>query len=337
MKINIALLPLLLVLVLANLRCGSVDIPAREGVNAIIGRGVSHDSWAFIVLQSRLPQAVTAIFCGAALATSGLLLQTTFRNPLAGPDILGISSGANLGVALVMLLMGGVVYVGGNDTQSGLYLAGLLAQTSGALIGAVCIILLLIAMQTVVRRPLMLLIIGVMISYLASSAVSLLSYLAAAERLKGFVVWGMGTFGNVTTRQLPWFVALNIIGLLLAVLLIKPLNAIQLGEEYARSLGINTHGVQRRMLIVTGLLTGASTAFCGPVAFLGLAVPHVARMMCRTADHRTLLPCTILCGSCVALLCNILCTIPETVILPLNAVTSLLGAPVILYIILRSR
>ena len=301
-----------------SLLIGSVSIPASQVVAAVTGGEVERESWRYIILESRLPQTVTAMLCGASLAASGLMLQTAFRNPLAGPSILGITNGASLGVAIVMLVTGGS-----------------LAVVVSAFIGAVAVIALLLLASTIVSSNLMLLIVGIMISYLVSSVVSMVHTIANADNIQSYVLWGMGSFNNVTLEQLPLFTALTLVGLLQAVLLIKPLNALMLGDEYARNLGVNVRRVRRWLLLSTGLLTGISTAYCGPVAFIGLAVPHIARLMMRTADHLTLMPVTIVMGAVVALLCNVISVLPQHSVLPLNAVTPLFGAPVIIYIMLK--
>ena len=316
-----------------SLLIGSVSIPASQVVAALTGGEVERESWRYIILESRLPQTVTAMLCGASLAASGLMLQTAFRNPLAGPSILGITNGASLGVAIVMLVTGGTLTLQVSDV--GMFLAGSLAVVVSAFIGAVAVIALLLLASTIVSSNLMLLIVGIMISYLVSSVVSMVHTIANADNIQSYVLWGMGSFNNVTLEQLPLFAVLTLVGLLQAVLLIKPLNALMLGDDYARNLGVHVPQVRRWLLLSTGLLTGISTAYCGPVAFIGLAVPHIARLMMRTADHLTLMPVTIVMGAVVALLCNVISVLPQHSVLPLNAVTPLFGAPVIIYIILK--
>lgn len=316
-----------------SLLIGSVSIPASQVVAALTGGEVERESWRYIILESRLPQTVTAMLCGASLAASGLMLQTAFRNPLAGPSILGITNGASLGVAVVMLLTGGTLALQVSDF--GLFLAGNLAVVVSAFIGAIAVIALLLLASTIVSSNLMLLIVGIMVSYLVSSVVSLVHTVANADNIQSYVLWGMGSFNNVTLGQLPLFTVLTLVGLLQAVLLIKPLNALMLGDEYARNLGVKVPQVRRWLLLSTGLLTAVSTAYCGPVAFIGLAVPHIARLLTRTADHLTLMPVTIAMGAVVALMCNVISVLPEHSVLPLNAVTPLFGAPVIIYIILK--
>lgn len=287
----------------------------------LTGGESSKASWSFIVWEARLPQALTALLCGGALAVCGLMLQTAFKNPLAGPSILGINSGASLGVAFVMLLFGGSVTAG---TFS---LSGFLSVLAGAFIGAMAIMALILFFSTLIKSNVMLLITGIMIGYIASSAISLLNFFATAEGVQSYIIWGMGNFGGVSLQQMPAFASVTLLGLAGALMLIKPLNALLLGERYAENLGVNIRRVRNWLLVVTGLLTAITTAFCGPVAFIGLAVPHVARMLLGTSNHHSLLPVTILSGGAVALLCNLICILPgDAGIIPLNAVTPIIGA-----------
>ena len=321
-----------LVLFALNLLLGSVSIPAGDVVSILLGDQTAKASWQFIVLESRLPQAITATLCGAALAVSGLMLQTAFRNPLAGPSVFGVNSGAGLGVALVMLFLGGGLSVGSVS------ITGFAAILLAAFVGAMMVMAIIFFFSTLVRNSVMLLIIGIMIGYISNSAISLLNFFATDEGVKSYMVWGMGSFGGVSMDNMPVFVIVTLAGLLGALLLIKPLNALMLGDRYAENLGVNIMRVRNWLLIVTGLLTAITTAFCGPVAFIGLAVPHIARLLLTTDNHRQLLPATLLCGSVVALVCNLICYLPgESGVIPLNAVTPLIGAPVIIYVIARKR
>ena len=315
-------------LLMLNLLVGSVAIPAHEVLAILSGQDVGKPSWQFIILQSRLPQALTALLCGAALSTSGLLLQTSFQNPLAGPSIFGINSGAALGVALVMLLLGGSV-------STALFsVGGAWAVLLAAFVGAMAVTGIIFMFAQWVKSSVMLLIIGMMIGYLASSAIALLNFFATQEGVKSFTMWGMGNFGGVSLSQLPMFTGAIVIGLVGSVLLIKPLNALLLGETYARNLGVNVRTMRSWLLVITGWLTAVTTAYCGPVAFIGLAVPHLARLVIGTDNHLQLLPITMAMGALIALLCQLVCVLPGSQgILPLNAVTPLIGAPVIIYII----
>ncbi|MBQ3631231.1 MAG: iron ABC transporter permease [Prevotella sp.] len=326
--ILVAAIALLFVL---NLLTGSIRIPAADVLNILLGNadGVK-PSWHYIIMESRLPQAITATLCGAALAVSGLMLQTAFRNPLADPSIFGISSGAGLGVALTMLLLGGSFSVGS------LQVGGFVAVILAAFVGAMTVMAIILFFSTLVRNHVMLLIIGIMIGYVSSSAIALLNFFATDEGVKSYMVWGMGSFGGVSMQHMPLFAAITLLGIGGALLLIKPLNALMLGDRYAENLGVSIRRVRNMLLVTTGLLTAITTAFCGPVSFIGLAVPHIARMLLRTDNHRLLLPGTLLCGAVVALLCNLVCYLPgESGIIPLGAVTPLMGAPVIIYVIVK--
>lgn len=327
-----ALAGIIVVLMAANLAFGSVDIPLKAVGNILLGGEVEKESWQFIVWESRVPQCITALLCGAALSASGLMLQTVFSNPLADSSILGISSGASLGVALVLLAGGGSIVAGE------FALSGFLSVVAGAFAGAVLVMAVIMFLSVVIKNNVMLLIAGIMIGYVVSSVISLLNFFSTAEGVHSFVIWGMGNFGGVSMAQLPGFSIVTLLGLLVAILLIKPLNALLLGTRYAENLGINIRRIRNWLLLATGLLTAVTTAFCGPVAFIGLAVPHVARLMLGTSNHNSLMPVTLLTGSAVALLCNLICILPgEAGIIPLNAVTPLLGAPVIIYVIVNQR
>ena len=319
------------VLFLLNLFTGSVSIPAGDVIDILFHGDINNGPMDFIILGSRLPQALTALLAGSALTVAGLLLQTAFRNPLAGPSILGITSGAGLGVALVMLLLGGTI------SFAGFSAGGYVAVLIGALAGSLAVMALLLLFSVWLKSDLMLLIAGIMTGYLTSSVVTLLNYLSSAEGIQSFTMWGMGSFGSVSRDQLPVFSIAIGIGLLLSILLVKPLNIILLGENYARNLGISMQWVRNMLLVATGVLTSVVTAFCGPIGFIGLAVPHISRMIFRTSDHRVMIPGCILSGAVTGLLCNLLCILPRDMILPLNGVTPLIGVPVILYVIFKKR
>ena len=315
-----------------NLTTGSVQIPFADILDILCGRFIGKESWEYIILENRLPQTLTAILCGASLSVCGLMLQTAFRNPLAGPDVFGISSGAGLGVALVMLLLGGTV------STSIFTVSGFLAILTAAFVGAIAVTALILFLSTLVRNSVLLLIVGIMVGYVSSSAVSLLNFFASEEGVKSYMVWGMGNFGGVSMDHIPLFSILCLIGIIASFLLVKPLNILLLGPQYAESLGISTRQIRNILLVVVGLLTAITTAFCGPISFIGLAIPHIARLLFRTENHQTLLPGTVLCGAVIALLCNFICFLPgETGIIPLNAVTPLIGAPVIIYVVLQRR
>lgn len=305
---------------------GSVDIPLTNVYAILCGDDGQRESWKYIVVENRLPQMLTALLAGGALAVSGLLLQTVFRNPLAAPDIFGITSGASLAVALLALAPG---------VAASLALS-CLSYVAAAFVGAVAVTATIWSIGKTLRNNVMLIIVGVMIGYLSYSAITLLNFFATEEGVKNFAVWGMGNFGNVSMEQMPVFASLAILGSLSTLLLVKPLNAMLLGDRYAENLGVNVQRTRNVLILITGLLTAVVTAFCGPIAFVALAVPHIARLLLRTSDHRHLLPITILMGSVVALFCNVLTTLPGDLgILPLNAVTPIVGAPVIIYVIIK--
>lgn len=322
----------ILLLFAANLLYGSVKIPAGEVLSILFGGECERAAWRHIILESRLPQAITALLTGAALSVSGLMLQTAFNNPLAGPDILGINSGAGLGAAIVLLLFGGIIPAGN------LFIDGSLALVGAAFLGALLVTALILFFASRLRGHAMLLIIGMMLSYIVSSVVSLLNFFSTAEGVQSYMMWGMGNFGGVSRSQLPLFTLFVFVGLAIAVCLIKPLNALLLGERYAENLGVNIRRTRSMLLLSTGLLVAITTAYCGPINFIGLAVPHMARLLLGTGNHRTLLPTTLLCGSAIALLCNLISTLPgDNGLLPLNAITPIIGAPVIIYVIISRR
>jgi iron complex transport system permease protein len=316
-------------LFLCSLFYGTVSIPARAVMDILFGREVELNVWTSIVMQSRFPQAVTALLSGAALAVSGLMLQTMFRNPLAGPSILGISSGANLGVAIVMLYSGGII---------GQSFSGHFSVIVAAFAGAVAVLLLILYFSIRVRNSELVLILGIIIGYLASAGISALNSMAASDSIRAYVLWGMGSFSDVHRIELPLYSAVIVSGLFFSLLLIKPLNALLLGDNYAANLGVNIINTRIYILLITGYLTATVTAYCGPVTFIGLIVPHIARMLTGSSNQKTLLPSTILAGAIVALLCNLLTVIQfGKSLLPLNAVTPFIGAPVIVYVIMKNK
>lgn len=324
------------ILFLINLAFGSVSIPLDQVANILTGGSSGKASWDFIILQSRLPQAITAIFCGASLAVSGLMLQTYFRNPLAGPSVLGISNGASLGVAIVMLALGGTLGAAG-EMGTGLKLTGSVLVIIAAFAGAVIVTMLYLVVTRFIKSNLIILILGIMVGYMTSSVVTLLNFFATVENVHSFVSWGMGSFSNVTTAQLPLLCGTSLVGIIIALALTKSFNMLLLGENYAANLGANLSRIRSMVLISTGILTAVTTAFCGPVSFIGLAVPHIARLIINSEDHRVLLPATLMSGAAIAMLCNIISVLPQQMIIPLNAVTPLFGAPVIIYIILKRK
>lgn len=305
----------------ANVYWGSVHVPWSE---------LLEERWHFIVWKSRFPQAITAWLTGAALGSCGLLLQSYFRNPLAGPSILGITSGANLMVALVTL--GNTGWIASQSmaphSQSLLVVA--------ALTGAFAVLGVLLLLGRRVRSQVTLLIVGIMLSYLTSALITLLGYYATAQGVQQLMLWGMGDFGSVGSEGLGAYTLLIMLGLTASLLLIKPLNGWMQGEFYAMNLGIDLKRTQWMVLGVTGLLAAVTTAWCGPIAFVGLSMPHVARMLLRTDDHGLLLPASMLLGALCCELCLGLSTLPDGgTLLPINALTPLFGIPVILYVLLK--
>ena len=325
------IIAMLIMLIVANLLIGSGDIDPLAVWQIVTGRGHENHVWEIIILNTRLPMIATAALSGAALSVSGLLLQTAFNNPLAGPSILGVSTGASFGVAVVMLASGSALWL----TQSvGTYMTILI----GALAGAALVLIVLLLFSTMVHSSTMLLIIGILVSYLTSSAVSLLNFFATEEGVHSYVIWGLGNFSGVTPSQLPFFAFFIIATLALSTTLVKPLNALLLGRRYAENLGVNTKRTRNSLLIITGILTAGVTAFCGPISFIGLVVPHIARLVLNTSNHNRLLPATMLAGATVALLCTLISVLPQQVgVIPINAITPIIGVPIIIYIIINRK
>lgn len=315
-----------LALAALGLLTGSVDISLSQAWSALIHPN-GDSTFGVIVRRVRLPSIILAATAGGGLAAGGLLMQTLFRNPLAGPGVLGITSGASLGVALVMLAQ---------PLWFFLPLPQDLLVALAALGGAITVLLLIVLADRRVGDGITLLIMGLMVGYLCSALVSVLQVASDAGALKGFVIWGMGSFNGMDLPRLPWVVVPVILGLIAAVALAKPMNAMLLGDLYAESMGVPVKRVRRISIWTTGVLAGTITAFCGPIAFLGLATPHLARAMVRTADHRVLMPASILLGAVLALACDLIVrSFVGSASLPLNAVTSLLGAPVVVWVLLR--
>lgn len=336
MKRNVSIILLLvagiIMLFAMNLIVGSVRIPLADVCDILFDKFDGKESWKYIVMENRLPQALTAMLCGASLAVCGLMLQTAFRNPLAGPDVFGISSGAGLGVAIVMLFLGGSV------STTMFTVSGFLAILTSAFIGAIVVTMIILFLSTMVRNSILLLIVGLMVGYVSSSAVALLNFFASEEGVKSYMIWGMGNFGGVSMNHMLLFALLCLVGIIASIFLIKPLNIMLLGTQYAESLGINIRQIRNLLLVTVGLLTAVTTAFCGPVSFIGLAIPHISRLLFHTDNHQILLPGTVLTGAVIALFCNLICYLPgELGIIPLNAVTPLIGAPVIIYVIIKRR
>ena len=319
----------LLLLFVGNLFYGSIDIPCREVLSILTGGNAQRDVWRVVVLETRLPQALTALLAGASISVAGLLLQTLFRNPLAGPEVLGVNSGAGLGVALVMLLTGGMSAFG---------IGGYLAVLGGAFVGALVVMSVIVLFASLLRNNLFLLIAGVAVSYITSSAITLLNYFSTAEGVHSYMIWGMGSFSGLSMEHISFFAPVVLVLLFISLMMMKPLNALLIGDAYAANLGVNVKRVRGLALCVAGLLTAVVTAFCGPVSFIGLAVPHISRISIHSNNLRHLVPSTIILGGAVALLCNLLCQLPgENGLLPLGSITPLIGAPIIIYVVLKNR
>lgn len=332
--LTLFLLFAIVVLMIVNLLIGTVSIPVAEVCRILMGMGSDSEIRTNIILSSRLPQVLTAIVAGAGLAVSGLQMQTVFRNPLAGPSVLGISNGSALGVAFVILLSGQL----GGVALSRLGYLGDVAISIAAIVGALAVLMLIVWISQRVKGNVTLLIIGVMIGYLASAIIGVLKFLSPEEDVKAFVVWGLGSFSRVSGDQMVLFVVLMCVLLPLSFLLVKPMNILLLGERYASNLGLNVARARMQIIICSGVLVAIVTAYCGPIMFIGLAVPHLARALFRTSDHRQLMPATALCGAALALVCNFIARMPGFEgALPVNSVTALVGAPVIASVLFRRR
>lgn len=325
----IGLVGVLLLFAVLDLLLGSVKIPFHQFMAFITGEKVSDPIAAQILLNFRLPKTLTAIIAGSALAVSGLQMQTIFRNPLAGPYVLGISSGASLGVALVVL--------GLSAFSIPLWLSQLGIVTA-ALLGSMLVLLLILAVSIRIKDIMTILIIGMMFGSAASAIVSILQYFSNESMLRSFVIWTMGSLGSVTGIQVWIFALLTFIGLVLAILLARPLNVIYLGENYARNLGLKVGVVRFLVFLSTSLLAGATTAFCGPIGFIGIAVPHLVRMIFKTSNHTILIPATILAGAIVLLICDIIAQLPGMdFTLPINSIAALMGIPVVIYVVVKNK
>ena len=323
------------VLFLLNLFLGSVDIPFRSIWNILWGMDEGESViWQNIIWKSRVPQALTAMVAGAGLAVSGLQMQTVFRNPLAGPSVLGISSGASLGVAFVVLLSGSI----GGIALSRLGFMGEIALTMAAIIGALSIMALIVYVSQKVHGNVTLLIIGVMIGYVANAVIGVLKFFSVEEDIRAYVIWGLGSFARVSGNQMMVFVCIMAVLLPLSFLLIKTLNLLLLGDAYARNLGLNIKRARLQVIACSGVLVAIVTAYCGPITFLGLAVPHLCRGIFRSSDHRILMPTSLLAGAALALLCNLIARMPGFEgALPVNSVTALVGAPVVVSVLFKKR
>ena len=317
-----------------NLVLGSVSIPLRAGWNILWGTGNESVIWQNIIWKSRVPQALTALAAGAGLSVSGLQMQTVFRNPLAGPSVLGISSGASMGVAFVVLLSGSL----GGVALSKLGFMGEIALTIAAIAGSLSIMALIVFVSQKVRGNVTLLIIGVMIGYIANAVIGVLKFFSVEEDIRAYVIWGLGSFARVSGDQMTLFICIMVVLLPLSFLLVKTLNLLLLGDAYARNLGLNIKRARLLVITCSGVLVAIVTAYCGPIIFLGLAVPHLCRGMFRTSDHRILMPASLLAGASLALVCNLIARMPGFEgALPVNSVTALVGAPVVMSVLFNKR
>ncbi|MDE6170566.1 MAG: iron ABC transporter permease [Duncaniella sp.] len=324
---------ILLFLVL-NLLLGSVMIPASDVVEILLGGDGGNPIWRTIVLKSRLPQALTAIVAGAGLSVSGLLMQTVFRNPLAGPSVLGISSGASLGVAFVVLLSGSI----GGVALSRLGMMGEVTVTLAAIVGSMLVMSLIAYVAQKVRGNVTLLIMGVMIGYIANAVIGVLKFFSAEEDIRAYVIWGLGSFARVSGGQTTVFIVIMLCLLPLSFLLVKTLNLLLLGDSYASNLGLDIRRARLTVISCAGVLVAVVTAYCGPIVFLGLAVPHLCRGIFRTSNHAVLLPASLLAGASLALVCSLIARLPGFEgALPVNSVTALVGAPVVMWVLFNKR
>lgn len=327
----IALSILLLVCFFVNISLGSISIPNEAIFQSIFGT-LENTSWQYIIMDYRLPKAFTAIIVGSGLGISGLMMQTLFRNPLAGPFVLGITSGASLGVALVTM---------GASLFGGIFLGVLASKWSiviAATLGSFLVLLTVLIVSTKVRDAMTILIIGLMFGSISAAVVNVLSYFSSAEELQQYIFWGFGSLGNLSWNELLILFLVYLIGLLLSFATIKSLNSLLLGENYAKSLGLNIKRSRLLIIISTSLLAGTITAFAGPIAFIGLAIPHITRQIFNTSNHKVLLPAVFLFGAIIMLICDSIAQLPSSeYTLPINAITSLIGAPVVVWLLVRKR
>lgn len=326
----LGLIPVLLFFFIANISVGAIQIPFKQVALLLVGEEVDKESWKYIVLNYRLPKAIIAILVGIALSVSGLLMQTLFRNPMAGPYVLGLSSGASLGVAFVIL---GASFLP-------LYLQDFFISSGGvvaaSILGSFSILLLILIGARKVQDSMTLLIIGLMFGSFASAIVGVLTYFSSAEQLKRYTFWSMGSLGNLDWQAVMFFSTAVLIGLALSFKSFKALDALLLGERYAASLGIPVKSARLMIILATSVLAGASTAFAGPIAFIGLAVPHMARLLFKTSSHKWLCFASMFIGAILMLICDMITQFPgQSFVLPINAITSILGAPIVVWLILR--
>ena len=325
----ISLFIIAIIIFLWDIITGSVHIPLSEILGILFNNQDSDSASSVILLQSRLPKALTAVLAGAALPVAGLMMQTYFRNPVAGPDILGVSAGASLFVAIVMLSAGTIFSISAYNSYTIII---------AAILGSAIMLLIILAVAYKIKDSITLLIFGLMFGMAISAVVGILQYYSEKGALKLFILWTFGSLGGVTWSQLYLLAPLVIIGVITAVFFAKKLNLLLLGENYARSLGLNLQQIKYVIIFLTALLTGSITAFCGPIAFVGIAVPHLARMLFRTNDHYILIPASVLCGIIILLICDMLTLVSgDSGILPLNSITAFMGAPFVIYILWKNQ
>ncbi|MFG6685496.1 FecCD family ABC transporter permease [Mariniflexile sp. HNIBRBA6329] len=328
----LVLLTILIICFFTNISLGSVYIPFKDVFNSLIGSTTEQETWLHIIQNYRLPKALTAILVGSGLGISGLLMQTLFRNPLAGPFVLGISSGASLGVALVIL---------GSSVFGGVFMAFLISKWSiviAASLGSFLVLLAVLMVSIKVRDTMAILIIGLMFASITAAIVSVLSYFGSAQQLQQYIFWGFGSLGNLSWDELFVFFIIYCLGIIISLASVKSLNTLLLGENYAKSLGLNIKRSRLAIIISTSLLAGTITAFTGPIAFIGLAIPHLTRQIFNTSNHKILLPAVFLLGAIVMLICDSIAQVPNSdYTLPINAITSLVGAPVVIWLLVRKR
>lgn len=325
---------LILIFLFLNMVLGSVNIPMASVWHILTGNGDEPVTWQNIIWKSRFPQALTALVAGAGLSISGLQMQTVFRNPLAGPSVLGISSGASMGVAFVVLFSGSI----GGVALSHLGFMGEVALSMSAIVGSLSVMALIVFASHKVKGNVTLLIIGVMIGYLANAIIGILKFFSVEEDIKTYVIWGLGSFSRISGNQMMLFVTIMAVLIPLSFLLVKTLNLLMLGDGYARNLGLNIKRARVLVITCSGVLTAIVTAYCGPIIFLGLAVPHLCRAIFQTSDHRILMPASLVMGAALALACNLIARMPGFEgALPVNSVTALIGAPVVASVLFRKR
>ena len=323
---------ILFIFTVLNLSLGSVKIPFNELISILLGQGSENSSWEYIILQFRFPKAITAILVGAGLSVCGLLMQTLFRNPLAGPYVLGLSSGASLGVAL--LFLGGSLFGG--------FFASLIfskwAVVLAATLGSGLVMLAVISTAIRIKDTMALLIIGLMFASLTGAVVSILAYFSPANQLQQYVFWSFGSLGNLNWNEVFILSICVTCGLILSLFSLKNMNALLLGESYAQSLGVSIHKNRNLVILATGIMAGSITAFAGPIAFVGLAVPHLVKQVVKTSNHFILFPSVLFCGASIMLVCDSIAQLPGSdFTLPINAVTSIFGAPVVIWLLLRKK